>query len=335
MTTQTTDFQGNVPNGVLSPQQAATLLDRMAKGEISDQSLESGDEPIVAAVDDAIAANAKKNEGANPPAADKPEPDPEKSVILAKDGVHTIDYQKLVDARQGEKHWKAQAQANAAELEALKAQAQQRADAGQAPTPTDNAAATAAAAIEQGVDPAIFGDYSEEALAKGIRQLVLGEFSKLRTELDSVVTPLKQTQALTAREAHNNAIYAAHPDADSIAESKELGDWIAAQPGFARAGYEAVLKQGTTAEIIEFFATFKAATGKSEAPAGIDPKVAARAQADKTVHPAPASLSDIPGGHAGPGNRFEAMDQLSPIALAEALQTVTPEVREQYLNRQM
>jgi hypothetical protein len=330
-----TSFQENVPNSVLSPQQAATLLDRMAKGEISDTSLESGDEPIVAAAEVQDANAEKMKNGAPTPADDETDPDPEKSVVLAKDGVHHISYQKLVDARQGEKHWRAQAEANAAELEALKAQAQQRADAGHEPTPADNAVAVAAAAIEQGVDPEIFGDYSEEALAKGIRQLIRGEVAQLRTELDSVVKPLKQTQAETALTAHTNAIYAAHPDADSIAESKELADWIAAQPRFARAGFESVLKQGTTAEIIEFFSAFKHATGKTQATQGIDPQVAARAQADKAVHPAPSSLSDIPGGHAGPGNRMEALDRLTGMALADALQEMPKEQREAYLNRQM
>ena len=316
MTTQTEFIQTHAQDGVLSPQHAAELLEQ-AMGDTSAKAPDKGDEPIVTAAADTATENAE-NESAKP--------------ILAKDGVHTIAYQKLVDARNGEQHWKAQATAHAAELEALKAEALTRADAGQAPTQADNVVAAAAAAIEQGVDPAIFGDYSEEALAKGIRTLIRGEVEQMRTEFNSVVNPLKQTQADNAQTAHTDAIYAAHPDADSIALSVELSDWIAAQPSFARAGYESVLQKGSTAEIVEFFATFKAATGKTQAA---DPKAAARALIANAAHPAPASLSDIPGGHAGPGSRTEALDRLVGIDLADALQNMPKAQQDAYLNRQM
>lgn len=318
MTTHNDFIQTHTQDGVFSPQHAAELLESMARGDTGVQPPEKGNEPIVAAVaDKAIAA--VENESAQ-------------STVLAKDGVHTIPYAKLVQAREGEQHWKAQAEANATELEALKADALARAAAGQAPTQADNVVAAAAAAIEQGADPELFGDYSEEALAKGIQTLFGREAEKMRSEFAAMVQPMQQKQSLDAREAHNQAIYAAHPDADSLPESKELTDWIAAQPSFARAGYESVLSKGSTAEIIDFFSAFKQATGKTQAA---DPKAAARALIANAAIPAPASLSDIPGGHAGAGSRMEALDRMAGPELAEAMEAMTKAQREAYLNRQM
>lgn len=264
---------------------------------------------------------------------------------MAKDGVHTIDYQKLVDAREGERQAKLQAEALTAELEALKAAALVRAEAGQAPTKTDNAVATAAAAIEKGVDPAIFGDYSEEALAKGIQALQAASTATLReqlkaellTEMKAEMAPYLQQQQKTAKETHMDAIYAKHPDADSIHESQELKNWIATQPSYARAGYESVLAKGSTDEIIEFFDNFKAATGKTQANgnATADPKAATKTALANMQAAIPASLSDIPGGTAGPANRHELMSKLSPIDQAMALSEMSPDARDAFLNRRM
>lgn len=327
MTTTQEFFQTHAQDGVLTPQQAAQFLE-LAQGDTGLQTPEIDDVP-------AVIADASKTT----PAV-QGEPDPANTVILAKDGKHTIGYEKLVEAREGEKHWKAQAEAQAAELDALKAEALARANAGQAPTQADNVVAAAAAAIEQGVDPDIFGDYSEEALAKGIQALMSKQVAQLsaelRGELAQLVQPLQQKQAVDATQAHYEAIYAKHPDADSLAESKELKDWIGKQPSFVRTGYESVLAKGTTAEIVEFFDAFKAATGKTQAGnAQADPKAVARAALAKLQDAVPSSLSDIPGGTAGPANKHEAMSKLSPIEQAEALAEMSQDAREAFLNRRM
>ena len=328
MTTTTQEFfQTHAQDGVLTPQQAAQFLE-LAQGD-------TGTPEIV----DAPAVNADAVDTQAVVQAD--ESKQETPVLLAKDGVHTIDYQKLVDAREGERQAKAQAEALAAEIESLKAQSQARAEQGQAPTVSDNVAAAAATALEQGADPEIFGDFSEEALAKGINVLVAQQVAsmtaQMRGELASVVQPLQAKQAVDATQAHYQAIYAKHPDADSIAESKELGDWIARQPSFVRTGYESVLAKGTTAEIVEFFDAFKAATGKTPAQgnAQADPKAAAKAALARLPAAVPASLSDIPGGTAGPANRHEAMSKLSPIDQAMAMAEMSPDARDAFLNRRM
>lgn len=326
MTTTQEFFQTHAQDGVLTPQQAAQFLE-LAQGDTGIKPPEPDDVP-------AVIADADKT-----PTAVQGDPDPANTVILAKDGKHTIGYEKLVEAREGEKHWKAQAEAQAAELEALKAAALARADAGAAPTRTDNAVAAATAAIDAGVNPDLFGDFSEEALAKGIQTLMSKQVAQLsaelRGELAQLVQPLQQKQAVDATQTHYEAIYAKHPDADSLAESKELKDWIGKQPSFVRTGYESVLEKGTTAEIVEFFDAFKAATGKAQGNAQADPKAIARAALAKLQDAVPSSLSDIPGGTAGPANKHEAMSKLSPIEQAEALAGMSQDARDAFLNRRM
>ncbi|RPP85389.1 hypothetical protein IPC1125_34870, partial [Pseudomonas aeruginosa] len=134
----------------------------------------------------------------------------ENAVILAKDGKHTIGYEKLVEARQGEQHWKAQAQAAQAELQRLRDEAAARATAGEAPTSQDNQLAAAQAAMDQGVDPAIFGDFSEEALAAGIQKLIDAKVeARVSALVDQNLAPIQKKEAESAASAHLNAIYEA------------------------------------------------------------------------------------------------------------------------------
>lgn len=347
MTTQQEIFQQFATEGSLTAEQAAQLLELAEQGDTGTASSGEPEQgsatPVAAPVTDAAqagetATNEEVKSSTDAPQA-QPE-DPNNSVVLAKDGKHTISYDTLVKAREGEKHWKAQATAAQQELEALKAAAQQRSDAGIAPTATDKNVAAANAAIEAGADPELFGDFSEEALAKGIQSLVDKRLEavlkeQLEARIAAAVTPLQQKQEASAMEAHLRTIYEKHPDADSIMESKELTDWIAAQPKYAQPGIQAVIDNGSAADIVDLLDSFKAA-GKSPAAAqapATDPKAAAQAALAKAQAPVPASLSDIPGGAAGPASREAALAQMNPIDMADAMASMSPEQIETFLNR--
>lgn len=260
-------------------------------------------------------------------------------MILAKDGKHTIPFAKLEEARREVQTARAAAQAALDELAAIRAQAEQRAAAGVAPTAADNASAIVQQALETGdVDPAIFGDFSEGAMAKGIATLIQQGFTSLRQELE----PLKAQHQTSEVEKHYGAIYQAHPDADSIAESQELESWIASKPSFTQTAYRAVLDpqgKGTAQDVIELFSAFKKETGATQAAAApahsVDPKAAAKAAIAAAQPAVPASLSDFPGGRAGASSRMEALDALSPADLAEALEAMPQAQRDLYLSRQM
>lgn len=250
--------------------------------------------------------------------------------LMAKDGKHIIEFQKLVDAREGEKTWRATAELAQQELEALKAAAQQREDAGIAPTVADNQLAAASAAIDAGANPDLFGDFSEEAIAAGVKALVSQQVAK-------ALAPMQQQTAKASADAkfdaHLAAIAAVHPDYESLAESKELSDWIDSQPSIARDSYRAALERGTTGQYIELFDTFKAATGSGQAPSTLSAKEAAKAVIARTQPNAPLSLSDIPSGKAVAGSRDEVMAAMNPHQLAEAMQTMTPKQIEDYMSR--
>ena len=346
MTTQSEFFQEHAVNGELTDAQMVQMMS-LPEGDTS-ALLESG---MPEATESAEAApdgeQGTTNEAENE-SATTPEPDPAKAVVLAKDGVHTIPYEKLAEAREGEKHWKAQAEAAAAELAALKQQAQQRADAGEEPTQTDKALAIAQEAIAQGVDPSFFGDFSEEALAKGVDKVVelrLNEREqaiekrvqeRVEAALAQALGPIQQKQQIDAVQSHMSAIYAAHPDADSIAESKELADWINAQPSFARAGYQAVLQQGTTAEVIEFFDTFKQATGKAaqqNTPEQSDVSAAAKAALAKAKAQVPTSLSEIPAGSKAHHDEAAALMEMSDSNALNSFMGKSPEQIRAVLER--
>lgn len=266
--------------------------------------------------------------------ADDTELTAENAVVMARDNKHTIPFERLEEAREGQKHWRAQAEAAQQELERLQAEAQARADAGQAPTKQDNQIAAAEAAIDAGVDPELFGDFSEEALAAGIQKLVE---QQVEARLQSALAPYEKREAQTATDAHYNAIYAAHPDADSVAQSQELAEWIESQPTFVRGSMSAVMQQGSTDQVIELLDAFKSAAGTTQAAGNLTAdavKAAAKQKADNAKSDVPASLSDFPAGRAGATSRDEAMhDMNSGIDLATAMDDMTPEQIEQFLNR--
>ena len=191
--------------------------------------------------------------------------------------------------------------------------------------------AAAQAAIDQGVDPGIFGDFSEEALANGIATLVA---SQVEARVSKALEPLQAKQATDASRAHYDAIYTAHPDADSIAESKELADWINSQPTYARDAYAAVLSQGSTEQVIELFDAFKQATGATQpgTPAAADVKTKAQQAAAQAAAPVPNSLTDIAGGRSTGASRDEALAHMEGFELLQNMDSMSREQMEAWLN---
>lgn len=337
MSKEQNEFFQNLDADNISPEQAAQMLEMGWEGDTGTPEPETGSETPDAStetVDDAAAQEQEQPESEEPPteqATEGNEPDP---VVLAKDGKHTIPYEKLVEAREGEKHWRAQAEAAAKELESLREQAQARADAGEEATETDKNAAIAQDAIDNGIDPDLFGDFTEEDLAKGVNKLI-------ELKLDEKLRQMSETQQTqqaqqSASEAHYGAIYEAHPDADSIAESAELANWIDSQPGHVKIGIQSVLEKGSAQQVIEVFDSFKQATGKTQqadgAPAG-DVKAAAKAAIDSAEEEVPTSLSDIPGGRSGAASLEEQVAGLEGRDLLERMEGMPPEKIESLLNK--
>lgn len=333
-------------DGPLNGDQVAQLLGLGEEGDTSN-SLEDGGEPGAAtdAVDDAGAQQGQEagNNGVTEEQLDGLNSD--NAVVLAKDGKHTIDFSVLADqrakARAAEQELQSEREkreAAEAELEALRAEAQARKDAGQAATTADQNLEAAQAAIDAGIDPAVFGDFSEESLVKGVsaiaERLADQKTQSLREEmqqLKKLLEPMQHRHVEDAGKAHFDAILAAHPDVESIAESKELADWIASQPSFAQAGYKAVLASGTAQEVIEAIDAFKAATGMTQEQKP-DLQAAAKAVVAKAKAEPPASLSDFAGARTGPATTDEAMASMDGVGLINAMDGWSQEQIERYLN---
>ena len=208
--------------GKASPELAAQLLEQALNGDTANA--ENGSQPATTQVTEENTPKVEGQDGTQQP--DESQLNADNTVILAKDGKHTIPYDKLVEARNGEKEWKQKFDEAQQQLAQLQADAQERKDNGQDPTTQDNQANIAQQAIDQGVDPAIFGDFSEKDLAAGIQKLVNSKVSTLvQQQLQTALAPIQQQQQVSVEQAHFNEIFTAHPDAESIVESKEFNDW--------------------------------------------------------------------------------------------------------------
>lgn len=337
------EFDYSNIDGALTPEQAALALST-GEGDTSAE-LENGGAPEPTSVQDDSAANdgddkAKPNAAATgkDAGATTDAEDAAQAVVLARDGKHTIPYETLVKHREGEQHWKAQAEAAQQQLAALQTQAQARADAGAAPTKTDNMVATAEAAIEAGADAGIFGDFSEDALAKGIATLVE---QKVAERVNAALEPLTTKQAKDAAAAHYDAIYGKHPDADSIAQSTEFAAWVNAQPSAVRNAYWGLFDAktgGTAEEIVEVFDAFKASTAPSSTTtAAAQPKAAASAAiaTAKAQAEPPASLSSIPGARAEGASVLDRAADMSGPEMLAATAGMSPAQIEAWLDRQI
>ena len=161
-------------DGDWSPQQAAQYLEMSMNGDTSQG--ESIDTPADTAADEQTTdPDDKDDTPATEAPADKPNDSSNddvegEKVVLARDGVHTIPYEKLVEARERDRVSQEALAAANAELEILRKQAQTPATV--APTQQEQDIETAQAAIDAGVNPDYFGDFSEEALAEGINKLI-------------------------------------------------------------------------------------------------------------------------------------------------------------------
>lgn len=260
--------------------------------------------------------------------------------IASKSGEYTIPYEKLTSARTERDHYKTEAAQLREQLASLTAaqarnfaeaqqQAQLRADAGQAPTQADSNLAMAQAAAAQGVDVAIFGDFSEEGIANGVAQLVEQRASALvDAKLNAALAPLREREAQSAVNAHQQAIYGAHPDADEVYESSEFKAWMGSQPSYARAAIEYTLANGTAQQVVEVFSTFKGATGKGT-PADAVSKALAKAQQQP-----PMSLSELPGASASGNSDAERVAALAgdPAALLDFMAGLSPEKQTRLMN---
>lgn len=330
--------------GELTPEQSATMLNMALHGDTADVSTsevgtqaDSSEPPT--------ATEEKQGSPANVPdtSVDKPNLDnltADNAVIMAKDGKHTIPFEKLQQARESERLAQLQAQQATAELEKLREQmAQSNTPKEQAKL--DNQIDIAQQAIDSGFDPKIFGDFDEEGLTKGINTLLAQRTAEIEKQfeqkLQQALQPVAQKQQLDETQSHYQAIMEAHPDVESMADSQEFANWIGSQPSYAQQAIMGVLQQGTTRDVIEVLNNFKATQAPSPTTQPDKPttdlKQVAQQQIANTKPNVPSSLSDISGGRAEPSSPEERIANASSVDMLSEMQNWSPEQIEQFLNK--
>ena len=182
--------------------------------------------------------------------------------------------------------------------------------------------------MAEGVDLSIFGDFSEEDLAKGVAELNRRSMAqveqRLMAALDDRLAPLRAQEAKTATTAHYETIYAAHKDADEIVESAEFAAWRDNLPAFAKAGVEHAMTKGSAQEVIEVFNAFRETKPQQPNTARTAPEAPARR--------VPNSLSDVPG--AAPMDKTQQILAAAgnAEALLDSMDSLTPEQRDALLD---
>lgn len=289
MTTQTEFFLANQVDGQLSDAQTMQMLDLP---EADSTQVQSNVADVAAAEEPAAEVDAKTVEPA------------QTQVILAKDGVHTIPFEKLTEARESERVARATAAELQRQLDALRN------------APAAQGEATSQPEAAEAEDADVFGDFSEAAIAKGVESLVARKTAAIEAKLAAILEPIQKKEAETATDSHFDAIEAKHPDVESVVPSQEFNAWIDAQPSVARAALKTAIESGTAPEVIEVLDAYRAATGKPAAATG-RPSAAAAAQAAiaKAKTPTPMSLSEIPAGTNVAHDEASAMMEMSEIGL--------------------
>lgn len=311
--------------GELTPEQAAHLLDMPADDDLS--ALAGTVQPDSISTETDVAADPAS---AVPAESTTPQ--------------YTPDYQKLAQEHELKaQNLQSENEALARELEALK-------QAGGKGLPEQQPSATAQAAvqaIEQGADVSLFGDFSEEAMTKGLEELNRRSAEKIGAEiraeimgrldqLEAKVAPIDEQRAAEATQAHYRAILEKHPDAPQIADSKELNDWLSAQPDYLQATYQQVMGSGSAAQINDLLDRFKRDTGTAPVQSTPDHlealKAAAAAKVQQAKPAIPNSLSDIPGTRP-PSDPNELLRSQNGAQLIDSFEGKTPEQINALLNQ--
>ena len=289
-------------DGNLTDAQMAQMLTLDQQGDTGTQLPES-DVPDI----DAAPAEAKSPPETLPAEAAQPEPEP---VVLAKDGVHTIPFEKLEEARQQAQHWARVAAEKDAEIARLAAavQAPTQPAAEETPEPTG--------------EDVTFGDYSDEAMKKGVQAVAAAEIAKavaaINAKFEPALAPIKEQAQNAALEAHFKALTDANPDHNEIVTGQPLQDWIEKQPSFVRDQYKVVFERGTADQVIELVSTFKSQSGIGQTAAASTAADAAR-KAKEVIASAkvvrPTSLTDIPAGSTAHHDEAEAVHQMTSNGL--------------------
>ena len=256
-----------------------------------------------------------------------------KPVILAKDGVHTIEYEKLVEARNDAKAAKEEVESlrntlaeREALLESLKAAKEQ-----DAATGTTEATDSLRESVKEDFPELLeLMEHSNASVVKELR----AEMAELKKQISADLAPVMKTTNDTIAEKHFGTIRDAHKDFDDIMAAPEIMEWVDKHPGPIKAAYMNIIEHGTAKDVIDMVTAFKSA---HPAPVGdtTDQVALKAAEAEKkaTGKSVPKSLSDIPAGTAAHHDEAGAMQNMTPVQLMNKFVGKSPNEIMEFLDR--
>lgn len=287
----------------------------------SDGSEAEGDEAKDAEEESEATSKADEAEHNNDEEKDKEkEEDP---VLLAKDGINTIPYTELQNAR-----------ARATQFEDFSKQQAQLIEDLQDAKAVDEAAQDDATTSQDQVIEEYAGNYPEiaEELKPVIQQMIDDGVKKgvedVQKQFEERVAPIQEQANRAAEQERRNTILAEHPDAVEIYSSPELKTWIESHPSFIKDQYETILKESTGEQMNELISAYKLSTDfgvKQDQSKTKDITAKAKDVIEKTEKKAPVSLSDVPGTQAGTIDEAEAMMEMSAAQLDQKFNGKSPE----------
>lgn len=321
----------------------ASLLEAALFGETAEPAAETGSVPATTPEDVKADAGTTSpdpvpSEPVVTPLATEPTPpveeNAENSVVLAKDGKHTIPFERLQETREQVQQYKQQ-------VEQLTAQLAAQQTPGNTQVAQQNAAVAEAVIEASGNNAdvmALFGDFSEEAIAKGVEALVSQRVSaQVQSMMDAALAPFKQQQQLSAEQQHFAYIESAHPDFESIPESQEFQAWKDAQPSFIRSAYDDVLNKGNAEQVVELLSLYKSQNNVSPKVDTPAPTQAMVEKAKQAVQNAPSkvphSVTDLPAGSPAALSADERLSNLSGPELLAEMENWSPDQVEAYMSR--
>lgn len=87
------------------------------------------------------------------------------------------------------------------------------------------------------------------------RQVQVDTLNYAFSEVSKVISPLQESVQTFSVNDHTAAIYEAHEDYDQVYQP--VMDWVEQQPGFLKAAYQNVVKQGTAEDVAGLIQRFK------------------------------------------------------------------------------
>jgi len=236
--------------------------------------------------------------------------EPEKEpVVQAKDGVHTIPFKELEDAREKARYFEQLSSEQKTLLDDLAKAKEQDAKTG------GDEAQQAVMAEYTGEFPEVAQDmkpFIQAMIDTGVK----AQMAALEAKMNGIVAPIQKMEEDSAAKAHFDSIRSKHADFDTVVQGDTLSKWVETKPSFIQNAMKAVLESGTATQVIELSDAYK--TDKPVAPVQTNAsQVAAEAIAKaKAAGAAPKSLSAFPGAGQAHVDEAEAMQNMSPNELA-------------------